>query len=470
VIQAIFSLLPFLIVGAVAFAFATWLLVGSRRPVVFVIPYLICILYFPNASYGLVDNEGAAGLDNFYNRATGTFFFSAINLLLFGLALQTYIGRQLGALQQGQHNLARYLWFFGLFYLACYGVSFYFDDVRWFNVIGYSGLLNMVNMALGFYVLVMAFQHKKDIDLLVNVFLLCAVTRALFGAVRFFALGGDPANFYANFQGSAVKLTFFDINDVFIATMACFIAAWRALAESQKIAWRAIYAAVVLLETFIVVFSYRRTGWIGFGFAALVLAFAMRARARIWLLSVYFLAGVPAVVYLTIRRVGAAYSRENIFVQLAPDIFTRGQFSFSSGRFAELYAAWLSIRESPILGLGTWGQYRSEGFTDVAFHRGNFGWMHSGVLHVWLKSGFLGVAVLCALYVAHGLFVRRVLPQLGIRDRGLLLAGVAGSLFYLPTWLIGTPVIEFRTMQLIALALALPYIVFAASNQPGVVR
>jgi O-antigen ligase len=463
-------IVPFMIVSGTAFAFITWLVVGSRRPIYFVVPYLVCILYFPNASYGLVDSEAAAGLDNFYNRATGTFFFSAINLLLFGLALQAFIGRRLGALAKAQHNLTGYLWFFGLFFAGCFAVSFYFDDVRWFNVIGYSGLLNMVNMALGFYVLVMAVQKREDLNLVINVFLVCAVTRALFGAVRFVALGGDPANFYANFQGASVKLTFFDINDVFIATVACFIAAWRALAVDQQPAKRAMYGAIVLLELFIVVFSYRRTGWLGFGLAALVLAFAMRAKARIWLLAIYGMVGVPAIVFLTLRRVGSAGSGESILVKLMPDVFSRGQFSFSSGRFAELYAAWLSIRESPIFGLGTWGQFRSEGLADVAFHRGNFGWMHSGVLHVWLKAGFVGVVVLLGLFVAYARFVRDVSPQLAPQERGLLLAGVAGSLFYLPTWLIGTPVIEFRTMQLIAFALALPYLVRASASLPSVVR
>jgi hypothetical protein len=37
-------------------------------------------------------------------------------------------------------------------------------------------------------------------------------------------------------------------------------------------------------------------------------------------------------------------------------------------------------------------------------------------------------------------------------------AGFAGFLFWVPTLLIGTPMIEFRTMLLIGLCLALPFV------------
>jgi hypothetical protein len=37
-------------------------------------------------------------------------------------------------------------------------------------------------------------------------------------------------------------------------------------------------------------------------------------------------------------------------------------------------------------------------------------------------------------------------------------AGFAGLLFWMPTLLIGTPVIEFRTMLLLGLTLAMPYL------------
>ena len=40
-------------------------------------------------------------------------------------------------------------------------------------------------------------------------------------------------------------------------------------------------------------------------------------------------------------------------------------------------------------------------------------------------------------------------------------------MFLLPTLLIGTPLIEFRTMQLLALCVALPYLACATSQPAG---
>jgi hypothetical protein len=44
-------------------------------------------------------------------------------------------------------------------------------------------------------------------------------------------------------------------------------------------------------------------------------------------------------------------------------------------------------------------------------------------------------------------------------------AGFAGFLFWVPTLLIGTPIIEFRTMLLIGLALAMPFIAVGIQNR-----
>jgi hypothetical protein len=44
-------------------------------------------------------------------------------------------------------------------------------------------------------------------------------------------------------------------------------------------------------------------------------------------------------------------------------------------------------------------------------------------------------------------------------------AGFAGLLFWMPTLFIGTPIIEFRSMLLLGLTLALPYLPLADSTK-----
>jgi hypothetical protein len=90
--------------------------------------------------------------------------------------------------------------------------------------------------------------------------------------------------------------------------------------------------------------------------------------------------------------------------------------------------------------------------------------MHSGVLHIMLKTGLLGVALMLVVMGLYLRFVFRSRPAMPAAWQGVLWMGFAGALFMLPTWLIGTPVIEYRTMQLMALCLALPYLAVAAAK------
>ena len=48
----------------------------------------------------------------------GTFFFSLINLLLFGVALQAFVIRRLGTLPPAPHNLKLPVYIFGALLLA----------------------------------------------------------------------------------------------------------------------------------------------------------------------------------------------------------------------------------------------------------------------------------------------------------------------------------------------------------------
>jgi O-antigen ligase len=338
-------------------------------------------------------------------------------------------------------------------------------DVPWYRLIAYQGLLNVVNLMLVFYVLTASLREPRDLQRLVDVLLWCVALRGLWGLFRFVALGGDPANFYENFQKINIKITFFDINDSLLAMMAVFIAAWRlahGLVQSRSAKWA--YGGLIALELFIVLFSQRRTAWGGLVLVVLLFAWLHRGRLRWGLLTGLAVIGAPVLAYKLIQRTGQSYAGGSWLERFAPDIFVNGQLSFTTGRFAELYAAWIYIRESPWVGLGAWGRYDGFRFSELAWHRGDFGWMHSGVLHIMLKTGLLGVALMLVVMGLYLRFVFRSRPAMPAAWQGVLWMGFAGALFMLPTWLIGTPVIEYRTMQLLALCLALPYLAVAAAK------
>ena len=457
--------LPWVLAVGIPLVAMLALLLGRRTSGWWVAAYYVLLFCIPNNSYGLLDPLQDR---NFYSRGTGTFYFSAINVLLFGLAIQAFFARRFAQPLPVRHNLALPALLLGLIMAGNVVVFTQLPHVRWFQLIGTSGLLHFVNFMLAFYVLVNAVRAPADLRRFVNLLLVCGVLRGLWGVVRFAALSGDPANFYNNFQHIDVRITFFDINDSLVATMVLFVALWRlATGEVQRFWPRVGMWAIVALELFVVVFSYRRTAWGGLALAALMLALSLRGRWRWGLFASYLGVGLPLLVYKMLLRGDYKTSSGSFLERMLPDVVQGGQFSFTTGRFAELYAAWLTLKHDWVLGLGAWGQYDGFRFSELAWHRGDFSWMHSGVLHVWLKFGVVGVAIVLAAAWLYVRFVWQQQRQVAPHFRGLLLLGAAGAVFFLPTLLIGTPLIEFRTMQLLAFCVALPYVAAQVAHAGG---
>jgi hypothetical protein len=126
-------------------------------------------------------------------------------------------------------------------------------------------------------------------------------------------------------------------------------------------------------------------------------------------------------------------------------------------RFYELEAAAKSLDGHWLFGLGSWGSfYGNEEALD--YHFGKFDFVHSGFGHLILKSGFTGLLLFVALLAAFVSHYLKVRPELRGNSALLADAGAAGLLFWMPTLLIGTPVIEFRSMLLIGMTLTLPYL------------
>lgn len=462
-----FQALPWVLALGVPLLAMLALVLGRRTAGWWVAVYYILLFCIPNSSFGLLDPTADR---NFYARGTGTFFFPAVNILLFGLAIQAFFARRFAQPLPVRHNLGVPALLFGLLMLGNLVAFAAMPQVRWFQLLAPSGLLQVVNFMLAFYVLVSALRDPTDLRRFLNLLLVCVVARGLWGALRFAALGGDPANYYDNFQHLGVKLTFFDINDSLMAVMALFLVTWRLASGQLQGFWpRAGAWAVVALELFIIVFSYRRIAWGGLALVVVLLTFSLRGRWRWGVLISFAVAGLPLIIYKMAARAGSK-AGGSFLERALPDVVQGGQFSFTTGRFAELYAAWLTIRHDWLVGLGAWGRYDGFRFSDLAWHRGDFSWMHSGVLHLTLKTGVVGLAIALAAVWLYAHFVWVQQRSASPADRGVLLLGGAGALFMLPAMLVGTTLIEFRTMQLFALCIALPYVAWAVSKpaQQGV--
>lgn len=420
------------------------------RPKYIVFIYLALLFYFPNVGWGV-----AKGVEVFtlYSKGMGVVGMPLVFLYLCGMFLVSALIWKNNRNALASCNIRKYFWAFNAFFFlyVVYGLAIGIAPLK---ALSEHGVINVFSMSLFVLVLLRAFKTKEDVNQLANLLLVGALTRGIWGIARFLFLGGDPANIYEHVQEIHVTITFFDINDSLIACMAAFYAAWMLLWNGRKISTKGklFYLAVIAVELFIIIFSYRRTAWGGLVLAAMLFTILQPWRRRLQVFAIVsvigaFTFGTVALWRLSTVSQGGGY---------AQTFFYDVQASTTKGRFAELYYAFQAVMDHPILGVGPWGGYGVGGVHEF---------MHSGLLHVWLKTGLIGLTIFIAIYAAYTFFCltkrRRVPPE----HRGLYEAGFAGFLFMMPNLFMGTPIIEFRTMQLTGLALALPYLVYALHRQ-----
>ena len=427
----------------------------AMKPKYLVYLFLAMIFFFPNPGWGVLDK---ADIFNLYSKGTGQLPVPLMTLFMWAVFLIVFIFANARSDALRWCNLRKPFWAFNALFVvyALFGVAIG-NPIE--KVISERGVITVVNMSLLVGVMLRIFKKKEDAEQLMSFFLLCAVTRGIWGIFRFFFLGGDPANVYANIEHIAVRLTFFDIGDLVIACVAAFYAGWMLLWKGRQVSLKGklFYAFVMGVELFVMVFSYRRTAWGGMVLVGAFFVMLQPWRRRIQaFLALAVLSAFTFSVVMRERLQGIAKGK-GLWEMFFYDTATKGKFSADQGRLAELNAAFQTVKENMLFGVGPWGGY---GPNSIDF-------MHSGFLHVWLKTGLLGLVIFVAILVSYVLFCtfkRRTIPP---AERGYFEAGFAGFLFLLPTLFMGTPIIEFRTMQLLGFALALPYIAYAINRRSG---
>lgn len=423
----------------------------------FVYLYLAVLIFFTGSTYGIVDEDVTGTI---YGRGSGRTFFGFVNLYLYWLGLVVLFDSLWNKRQAPKAGIRIYLFLFSLLFLAHIPVGLYLDK-PFFLIIHKTGVLNVFNMTVLAYVMLRVFRDQKSVNELLWLFMASVLARCIWGLIRYAFLGGDPANFYANVQEINVKLTFFDINDSVLAGIAAFLAAWRLVdrSEADNTYRRLFYWAVAVAGVLVILLSFRRTAWLGLVFAGLFFIYWNRQRISLVklapLLGLTFIA--MGIFWFQRFEFGGSSS---LLAALFPDIASGGRVSLEAGRFVELRLALETIFDNPILGAGTWAEYAtSSSRAEVAFHRGRFFFMHSGFLHVWLKTGLIGLVLFGGALLAASHSAIKAQSELRSAEmRALAGAGIIGLVLFLPTLLFGTPIIEFRTMQVMGLALVLPYL------------
>ncbi len=423
-----------------------------RHPSLVALGFVGILCVFSSSTWGQLQAE-----NNLYSRGTGLFYFSLLNLLLWAAAGATAL-RALATPNRiaPRSPFPAFLAATGFMLLGHVAVgSLSGQDLN--VILGYNGILNVANMAIFSILLLMALNDEQGRRRLLLLIIGLAAIRAVFGLVRYFVFGGDSANPYQNFENLDIRLVYFDIADNYIASLAAFVIAWLLLMPEVRLTLfrRLLLLGLLALEIATVALSFRRSslGGLALMFVVLMLRLPLRRQLQFLMISV---GGVSAAAMAFMQqRLQFNSNSGGLIASLLYDVGP--QRSTEVSRFYELEVAAKSLDGSWLFGLGSWGTYYgNESMLD--YHFGKFDFVHSGFGHLVLKSGMVGLLLFVALlagFVIHYLRIRR-----HVRGNNALLAdaGMASLLFWTPTLLVGTPVIEFRSMLLIGLALAMPYL------------
>ena len=443
---------PFLLLLAALVMLPLAFGVCLRAPVMVALGFVAILCLFSSSTWGQLQEE-----NTIYARGTGLFVFSLLNLLLW-VAVAAMLMRTMASQNRllPPSPFPTFTVVFG-FMLASHLALGLMSGIEAVTVLGYNGILNVLNMSLFALLLLAAIRSEKERRQLLILALLLAAVRAVYGLVRYQFFGGDNANPYRNFEKLDIKLVYFDIADNYIAAFAAFCIAWLLLMPGVRMSLfrRAMLLGVFALEVATVALSFRRSSLIGLGLMFLVLLWRLPWQRRIVSGGLGVAAMIIGAATLMRQRLQFNTNQGGFLSSLLYDVGPQRATEVS--RFYELEAAAKSLDGSWLFGLGSWGSfYGNEEALD--YHFGKFDFVHSGFGHLILKSGFVGLLMFVALlaaFVAHYLKVR---PALRGNSALLADAGVAGMLFWLPTLLIGTPIIEFRSMLLIGMTLTLPYL------------
>lgn len=428
-----------------------------RAPKLVVFGFIFVLFVFSDSTWGQLESESTI-----YSRGSGMFYFSLLNLVLLACGIALLLRRL--ATPHGPlftTPMAKYIFAF-LFLLFGHIVVGLMEGIELNVILGYSGIINVLNMLVFMSLVITAFDSERNSHQLLMAIIALAAARAIFGGVRFFLFDGDTANPYRNFEGLDIKLFFFDISDNYVAALGAFCAAWLLTAPESRLSWfkRSFLLMFLVLEIAAVALSFRRSSLIGLGLMFIFLFLRIPGGRKV-LFAMLAAALLAVVAFVFYEHRLQFTSEDNVLTSLIYDIAPdRG---IRNSRFYELYAAAQSMDGNWLFGRGTWGTFTGDR-DRLSYHGDDFGFVHSGFGHMVLKTGIVGLLLFCALLGTYIAFYMRHRNRLIGTPRLLADCGFAGFLFWVPTLLIGTPIIEFRTMLLLGLSMAMPFIAVGVRN------
>lgn len=460
-ISLLFASLPIIVVLIVSTVFVVYAGVTLSKPRFVVYPYLVILLTVSGTTFGLKE----AVAPSIWGRGSGLLYAPLIMWLLLGAFLWMRFTLVFARGRPVACNLNS--WFGGWLLLLIAHIGFGLALGQPFkDIVGGMGFSNLIWMWVLMLAMFAAFRSPADVEELTKFLIVFGLGRALFGLVRWAAFGGDPANAYANRSGLDLKLTFFDINDNLLCFIALALASVRLLHPDQHTFnrwWRWLLWITVAATSLCILLSFRRTAWVGLMLGGLFLLLQLPSRTRWRVAFLVVPVGLLGIAYVAKKRLSQVTGAGDGINAFFYDLISK-RHGAEGDRVLELKFAFADFIDHPIAGIGAWGRYA--GYQRIDWQTGPDAgaFLHSGILHIGLKTGLIGLILLGGIVFAFIMFWRQNREALKPLSRPLALSGVGGLLFMLPDFIIGTPIPQVRTMQMIALCIALPYLAIGASN------
>jgi hypothetical protein len=461
-LSVVFGSLPWIAVTLLSLMAVAGAGVGMVWPRFLAYVYLAVFFFRNSTSYGSLATFDTISV---YSRGSGVLLFPLLLWIMFGIWCCARVSASFQRYAAPPCNLRR--WFLAWCLLLCAHIATgMLNNAKLSEAVAPPGFAYIVWMAPLVSLLLLSFRTREHAVELSRFILLAGLGRAAFGLARWALFKGDPNNVYANMNDIKIKLTFFDINDSLLCTVAFAIAAvnlFQMVRQKRSSFWTLVDWATLFATAACVVLSFRRSAWIGFLLAFLIVVMRFPMRRRLQTAAV----GAPAVgaglLYAAIQRLGQTKGAGHGLSSLFYDMESR-RFGAESERVLELKLAMSDFITHVFTGIGSWGRYT--GYQQISWQDGPDGglFLHSGVLHIALKAGLPGLVLLGGTIWAIVAFARRALRETPPDLLGLATAGAAGLAFMLPDLLVGTPFPQVRTTQMLAVCMALPYVAMAVAQ------
>ncbi len=454
--QAISSTTVFFLLLLAILAIPCLFLLCIKRPYDLSLMLLAILFLFPASTWGQLDIE-----NTIYSRGTGLLYFPLLNWLLWiaAIVLLTIQSKNYASSQSPSTTSSPFAIYLQLFLvlLLAHLVIGLMAGQDFYKILGLNGFINVINMLIFSWMIVFTLNTDKQQKRTLLILLGLAALRCIYGLVRYFWLDGDPSNPYRNFENLDIKLVYFDIADNYIAAFAAFCIAWLLWMPGHKLSiTKKIFLSTLLIaEILTVVLSFRRSSLLGLALMFGILLWRLPWKKQIQFAALSIFIMLASVTTVMQQRLQFSTDKTDFISSLLYDIGPSQTTEVS--RFYELETAAQSLQDNWLWGLGSWGRFfDAENLLD--YHFGEFDYVHSGFGHLLFKTGVIGLLLFSALLIAFFWHTIRHRPHYQGNQALLADAGLAGLFFWLPTLLVGTPIIEFRTMLLLGFTLALPFL------------